>query len=85
MEPYDLPPPEDLTNAIPTMLDALEQHLEQATGMSQAVVLCRTLLLTLDPTTPVTSWDERLLLQRTITMLTRRLQTLEMFDTLTQE
>ena len=74
-----------LSNEIPAMLEALEQHLEQATGISQAATLLRSLLLILEPGKPVTSWDERELLPAAISLLTRRLETLEMLEMLTKE
>jgi len=82
MEPSDST---HLGNELPAMLEALENTLERATGMSQAVTLLRTLLCCLEPGTPVATWDERVLLQRTIALLTRRLQTIEMLETLTKE
>jgi hypothetical protein len=81
MDPNDA----GLGNEIPAMIEALEQHLEQATGISQAATLLRSLLLILSPGRPVTSWDERELLPLAIDLLTRRLTMLEMFDTLTEE
>jgi hypothetical protein len=74
-----------LGNEIPAMIEALEQHLEQATGISQAATLLRSLLLILSPGRPVTSWEERELLPLAIDLLTRRLTMLEMLDTLTEE
>jgi hypothetical protein len=89
MEPYDPTHNTEqniwLTNEIPAMLEALENHFEQATGISQAATLLRSLLLILEPGTPVTTWDERVLLRRAIALLTRRLQTLDMLETLTEE
>jgi hypothetical protein len=81
MDPNDA----GLGNEIPAMIEALEQHLEQATGISQAATLLRSLLLILSPGRPVTSWEERELLPLAIDLLTRRLTMLEMFDTLTEE
>ena len=81
MDPNDA----GLSNEIPAMIEALEQHLEQATGISHAATLLRSLLLILSPGRPVTGWDERELLPAAIALLTRRLKMLEMLETLTEE
>jgi hypothetical protein len=88
MEPTDPTRNEEglyFSQEIAAMLDAIEQQVEQATGTSHAVTLLRTLILVLEPTTHVHSWEERVLLRAAIDMLTRRLKTLEMFDTFPEE
>jgi hypothetical protein len=77
MEPYD----PLLGNEFPALFEALETHLEQATGISQAVTMLRAVLLILDPTQRVDTYDERTLLRQTLTVVASRLATLEMLDT----
>jgi hypothetical protein len=81
----DDPEEAGLLNELAAMLAAVEQHLEQATGISQAATLLRSLLLILEPGRPVTTWEERLLLPQAIQVLTRRFQTLELLETLREE
>jgi hypothetical protein len=78
MEPYD----PLLEHDLPAMFEALENHLEQATGSSQAVTMLRALLVILDPTQRLDTTDERTLLRRAVVVLTSRLAALELLDTL---
>jgi hypothetical protein len=71
-----------LGNELPALFEALETHLEQATGITQVATMLRACLLILDPIQRVDTTDERALLRRTLTVVASRLATLEMLDML---